>query len=268
MELGIEAVAALAAVAVLAGMLDAIAGGGGLITVPALLLAGLDPIGAVATNKLQGVFGTASATVAFARAGKIDWPSAWPMAVLAALGAIAGAVAVRIVPGAWLAGLVPLLLIGMALYFGLSPRMTDADARRRMAPALFATTVVPLVGFYDGFFGPGAGSFYMMGFVTLLGLGVVRATGQTKLLNFASNGGSLALFVAAGLVVWPVGLAMGAGALIGAQLGSRLALRFGAGLIRPLIVLVCCAVALRLLADPANPLRRMVADLVGAGWGR
>ena len=147
MELGIEAVAALAAVAVLAGMLDAIAGGGGLITVPALLLAGLDPIGAVATNKLQGVFGTASATVAFARAGKIDWPSAWPMAVLAALGAIAGAVAVRIVPGAWLAGLVPLLLIGMALYFGLSPRMTDADARRRMAPALFATTVVPLVGF-------------------------------------------------------------------------------------------------------------------------
>ena len=196
MELGIEAVAVLAAVAVVAGMLDAIAGGGGLITVPALLLAGLDPVVAVATNKLQGVFGTASATFAFARAGKIDLPSAWPMAVLAAIGAMAGAVAVRILPGAWLAGLVPLLLIGMALYFGLSPRMTDADARRRMAPALFAATVVPLVGFYDGFFGPGAGSFYMMGFVTLLGLGVVRATGQTKLLNLASNGGSLALFVA------------------------------------------------------------------------
>ena len=140
-------------------MLDAIAGGGGLITVPALLLAGLDPVVAVATNKLQGVFGTASATFAFARAGKIDWSSAWPMAVLAAIGAMAGAVAVRVLPGAWLAGLVPLLLIGMALYFGLSPRMTDADARRRMAPALFAATVVPLVGFYDGFFGPGAGSF-------------------------------------------------------------------------------------------------------------
>ena len=99
----------------------------------------------------------------------------------------------------------------------------------------------------------------MVGFVTLLGLGVVRATAHTKLANAASNLGSLALFAASGHVVWPIGLAMAVGAFLGAQIGSGLAVRLGARLIRPLLVTIACAMALRLLSNPANPLRQAVA---------
>jgi uncharacterized protein len=147
-------------------------------------------------------------------------------------------------------------MIAIAAYFGLAPKIRDEDAERRISPLAYGLTVAPIVGFYDGFFGPGAGSFYMMGMVTLLGAGIVRATGATKLLNVSSNAASLLLFILSGLVVWPVGLVMAAGSFTGAQLGSRLAIRMGAKLIRPLLILVCVAVAVRLLADPANPLRR------------
>ncbi len=263
MEIGVEVVAALAVVALCAGFFDAIAGGGGLLTVPALLLAGFDPATAVATNKLQGSFGTLSATVTFARAGRIDWAAAAPMAASAAIGAVAGAAVVGLLPSALFSAVVPFLLVGIAVYFWLGPRLDSGDARRRLSPALFAATLAPLVGFYDGVFGPGAGSFYMMGLVTLLGLDLVRATAQTKLLNASSNVASLLFFIAAGLVVWPVGLAMGACATLGAQLGSRLALRKGARLIRPLLIAVCCATALRMLLDPGNPLRRAIGQVFG-----
>jgi uncharacterized protein len=258
MEIDLVTLALLGLVGLVAGFFDAIAGGGGLMTVPALLLAGLDPVSAVATNKLQGVFGTASATLSFARAGKIAWAETAPMALMAALGAMGGALAVRVLPGGVLAGVIPVLMIAIAAYFGLAPKMRDEDAERRISPLVFGLTVAPVVGFYDGFFGPGAGSFYMMGMVTLLGAGIVRATGATKLLNVSSNAASLLLFILSGLVVWPVGLVMAAGSFTGAQLGSRLALRMGAKIIRPLLILVCVAVAVRLLADPANPLRRAV----------
>ena len=130
-----------------------------------------------------------------------------------------------------------------------------------MRPGLFALTWAPAVGFYDGVFGPGAGAFYMIGFVTLLGLGVVRATAHTKLANAASNLGSLALFAASGHVVWTIGIAMAFGAFIGAQIGSILAIRLGAKLIRPLLVTIACAMAIRLLSNPENPLRQAVMGL-------
>ena len=260
-----ELVAALFAVAVVAGCFDAIAGGGGLLTVPALLIAGLDPAAAIATNKLQGAAGTVSATVTFARRGLIAWRSALPFAAVAALASVGGALSVRLLPGRVLDGLVPLLVIGVALYFATARRMGEQDAQARLPAAAFGLAVVPAVGFYDGIFGPGAGSFYMVGFVTLLGHGVIKATAHTKLANAASNLGSLGLFAATGLIVWPLGLAMALGAVLGAQVGSRLAIRLGARLIRPLLVAISCMMALRLLANPANPLRQGLAALVGAG---
>ena len=255
MEIGFETIVTLGLVALGAGFVDSIAGGGGLLTVPALLLAGFDPVTAIATNKLQGSFGTASATFSFARAGRIDWRAVLPDGrSWRGSASMGGALAVRLMPASLLGGIVPILMIAMALYFALSPSVGDADAKSRIGPVAFTATLVPVVGFYDGFFGPGAGSFYMVGFVTLLGFGVVKALASTKALNLASNLGSLSLYIAAGLVVWPVGLVMGAASLTGAQIGSRLAIRMGARLIRPLIVIVCCAVAIRLLMDPANPL--------------
>ena len=254
-------VLALALTAVVAGVIDAVAGGGGLVTVPALLLAGFDPVSAVATNKLQGVFGAASSTVAFARAGLVDWRATLPIAAVALLGSLGGAVAIGFLPIGLLFVLMPVLLVAVAVYFAVSRGLSDADSARVIGPAAFATSVAVIVGFYDGAFGPGAGSFYMAAFVTLLGHGVLKATAQTKLVNFASNLGALAMFIALGAVVYPVGLVMAVGALLGGQLGSRLALKRGARLIRPLLVVVSAAAAIRLIFDPANPLRGAVAWL-------
>ncbi|WP_430913390.1 TSUP family transporter [Methylobacterium sp. sgz302541] len=254
-------VAGLFAVATVAGCVDAIAGGGGLITLPALILAGLDPVSAIATNKLQGSAGSTSATIAFARRGLIHWPEAWRIALAAGLASMLGALCVSLTPRSVLDAGVPILLVGIALYFAFARRMHNEDAAARITPLAFSLSVAPLVGFYDGVFGPGAGAFYMVGFVTLLGLGVVRATAHTKLANAASNLGSLALFAASGHVAWIIGLAMAAGAFLGAQIGSALAVRLGARLIRPLLVTIACAMAIRLLANPENPLRVAVLGL-------
>jgi uncharacterized membrane protein YfcA len=250
-----EVLLLLAGAAFVAGMVDAIAGGGGLITVPALLLAGLDPASAVATNKLQGVFGTASATRSYARAGHVDLPLLWPAALGAGIGALAGSLALGAVPTKWLSGAMPVVLVLVALYFALSPAIRADAGRRRIHPALFAGAVAPVIGFYDGVFGPGAGSFYLLGLVTLVGLKLLPATGGTKLLNLASNGAALLVFALSGRIVWIAGFAMAVGTLAGAWCGSQLALRAGARLIRPALVLVSLAVAAKLLSDPAHPLR-------------
>lgn len=258
-ELDLYILLSLGAVAFLAGFVDSIAGGGGLLTVPALILAGLDPIYALGTNKLQGCVASFSATVAFARARLIDWRSATPLALIAAVGGTLGTFSVEILPTHWLQLMIPILLVAVALYFALSPGIGEARIKARMPVGAFAFIVPPIVGFYDGIFGPGAGSFYMLGLVTLLGYGIIKATAHTKLLNFGSNFASMCLFAFKGYIIVPIGLTMAVGAFLGAQIGSRLAMRIGARLIRPLLVVVCCAMALRLLIDPANPLHKMMA---------
>lgn len=261
--LPLATVALLVLAATLAAALDAVAGGGGLLTVPALLLAGLDPVAAIATNKAQGAAGALSSTFAFARRGFIPWREAAPAALFAASGGLAGALAAHLSPRALLEAAIPALLIAVALYF-LRPRALRAeDSAPRLGPLAFAASAALAIGAYDGAFGPGAGSFYLLAFAGLRGLGALRATGCVKLANAASNIAALSLFALAGAVVWPVGLAMAAGAVAGAQVGARLAIRFGARAIRPLIVLVSLAMAARLLADPGNPLTASVLRLLG-----
>lgn len=260
-HLSVQLLVILFGVAFVAGTLDAIAGGGGLITLPALLLSGLSPIAALGTSKLQSTFGSVSATRAFAKRGLIDWKTAWPIGLAAGLAGIVGALCASLLSPKFLAGLVPVLLIVIAVYFGLSKALKAEDGPARLALPAFAGFIAPIVGFYDGIFGPGAGAFYMVAIVTLLGYGVLKATAHTKLANAASNVGALALFILKGAVIWPIGLAMAVGAFLGAQLGSRLAVRFGARLIRPLLVTISCAMAVKLLADPSNPLRQMAAGL-------
>src|SRR5215207_5135301 len=187
-------IAALAAISFLAGFVDSIAGGGGLLTVPALLLAGLDPAQAIATNKVQGSVAAASATYTFGRKGLIEWKKAWSFTLVAFVSSVAGALCVQFLPRAVLEVLIPVMLIAMAIYFALSRKMKDEDAHARMTALAFGLTAPVAIGFYDGIFGPGAGSFYMLAFVTLLGYGVVRATAHTKVVNFASNFGSLILY--------------------------------------------------------------------------
>jgi uncharacterized membrane protein YfcA len=245
----------LAAAGFFAGFVDSIAGGGGLITVPAMLIAGIPPLQTLGTNKVQSVFGAASATIAYARKGHVHLRTQLPMAVMAVLGGSLGAALATIVPGDVLRAIMPVLLAAIALYFALKPNLNDVDKHRRMRPFVFGLTLVPAIGFYDGVFGPGTGSFFMLSFVSLAGFGMLKATAHTKLLNFGSNVGALIIFVSFGAILWKIGLMMGVCQFLGAQLGSRLAMRTGARLIKPLLVVVCVAFTIKLLADPANPIR-------------
>ncbi len=242
----------------LAGFFDAIAGGGGLITLPALLLSGLDPVSAIATNKLQAASATVSATAAFARKRLIEWRSGWPIALMAFIGGGVGALSVSLLSKSTLEACVPVLLIITAFYFLFSPKLGNQETKAKVSALTFSTLVAPVIGFYDGVFGPGVGSFFMVSFVILLGLDLLRAMSYTKLANASSNIGALMIFMTNGAIVLPIALTMAIGAFIGAQLGARCAVRFGARLIRPLLITICCLMAIKLLWNPNNPLRQFV----------
>jgi len=233
--------------AFVAGFVDAIAGGGGLITVPALLLAGASPLEALATNKVQGTFGAGTAALTYARAGHVRPLDQLGMAAVAALAGAGGALVAHAVPAEWLRVIMPVVLVAVALFFAFKPGLTDAARVERVKPAVFVLTAVPLIAGYDGFFGPGTGSFFMLAFVMLAGFGVLKATAHTKMLNFASNLGSLGVFALSGATWWGIGFAMAAAQIGGAALGARLAMRIGARLIKPLLVVTSTGLAVRLL---------------------
>lgn len=235
--------------AFVAGFVDSIAGGGGLITLPVLLLAGASPLEALATNKVQGSFGAATAAAAYARAGHVDLRRQLPAAALAFGVGVTGAVLAHVIPTEGLRLALPVILVAIAVFFAVKPGLTDADRAARVTPAIFTATVVPFIGFYDGLIGPGAGAFYMIGFVMLAGYGVLRATAHTKLLNFASNIGGLLAFAITGAPWWIIGVAMGLAQVAGASLGARLAMRIGARLIKPLLVATSTLLAIRLLLE-------------------
>ena len=244
-----ELLGLLVLIASAAGCIDAIAGGGGLLALPALLWVGLPPLEALATNKLQGSFGTASASLRFLRHGTVDLQVLGPAAVLTFAGSAAGSwLVTRVDPGA-LAQLLPVLLVAFALYFLFSPRAGDLPSRQRLGLGAFGLLVGAGVGFYDGFFGPGTGSLFALAFVALLGYDLRRATAGTKLLNFASNLAALVVFAAGGHVVWAIGLAMAVGQWAGAWVGAHLVIRHGAQLVRPLLVAVSLLLSLRLLVQ-------------------
>ncbi|WPL18822.1 Sulfite exporter TauE/SafE [Thiorhodovibrio winogradskyi] len=237
----------LVALALVSGAIDAIAGGGGLLTIPALLWVGLPPVVALATNKAQAVFGSFAATAHFARQGMIKPLQAWRAVLATFIGAGVGALLVQHLASDLLEQLIPLLLIGFALYFGLSPRAADIDSRQRLGATSFALLIGFGVGFYDGFFGPGTGTFFAAGYVALLGYHLRRATAHAKLLNFTSNLAALLVFAAGGHVIWALGLLMAGGQLLGGWFGAHLVLRHGARLVRPVLVAVSLVISIKLL---------------------
>lgn len=247
MELEPLILLALVGVGLLAGFVDAIAGGGGLITIPALLSIGMPPVLAFGTNKVQSVIGTGMAAWTYWRKGLVDIGALLP-AIAAAFGAgFLGAFVVKRIDVSVLNYAVPVALIVIALYFMFAPKLTDSDRHARLSFVLFVPVMGFAIGFYDGIFGPGTGSFLTMGFVTLFGLGLTRAAGHTKFVNLASNLGGLALFIPSGDVIWSAAAAMAVGQLVGGYLGAMTGIRFGARLIRPLVVVVSIAMAIRLL---------------------
>lgn len=249
LELSTEVLLFLLAAGFVAGFIDSIAGGGGLITLPALLLAGVPPVTALATNKVQGLFGAGMAALTYARRGHVNLRRQIRPALLSFAAALLGALCVNALPTELIRLVLPVLLVAIALFFALKPGLDDTDRHQRLTPFVFSLTFVPLIGFYDGLLGPGTGAFFMLAFVAMAGHGVLKATAHTKLLNFASNVGGLAGFLIVLSPLWFIGLAMGAAQIAGAYVGSSLASRIGSRLIKPLLVIASSAMALKLITD-------------------
>ena len=241
-----------------AGFIDAIVGGGGLIQVPALLavLPEALPATLLGTSKLAGSFGTASAAVHYARNIDLPWRRLLPAAAVALIASVAGAATVSRLPAALFRPLVPVLLSAVLLYTLLNRRLGErhapvAASGRREAGSL---ALLAGIGFYDGFFGPGAGSLLMLLFVRMYGFDFLHAAAAARVVNLFTNVSALAWFGAHGAMLWPLGLAMAAANLAGAQLGTRLALRRGRSLVRGLFLLVVAALIARTAWVALRPL--------------
>lgn len=251
-ELGIGLLAFVVSAAFLAGWVDAVVGGGGLIQLPALLLVpGLSPVQALATNKLASVAGTATSSITYVRRVRPDLRTAVPMALTAGIGAVAGAGVATVLPGSVFKPVIVVALIAVALFTALRPTLgRDAllrhHGRRHLLTALAAGCAI---GFYDGMIGPGTGTFLVIALVSLLGYDFLQASASAKIVNFATNLGALALFIPHGAVLWQLGLVLGAANMTGSYLGSRMAIAKGSGFIRVVFLVVVSALILKLGFD-------------------
>ena len=211
-DVGLEILLLLFVIGAVAGWVDTIAGGGGLITTPALLLTGAPPAAVVATNKLQGAFGTFTATFYFIRQDLLPIRSNLWTVVTVCIASILGGIVLTWIDATYLSYFMPILLIILGLYFLFFATDLDKPRPARMSQKQYASTVAPALGFYDGFFGPGTGSFMAMSLVTLRGLPIKDATVHAKLFNLSSNVASLVYFIFFGNIIWPLGFAMVGGA--------------------------------------------------------
>jgi len=231
----------------MAGFIDSIAGGGGIITLPALLAVGIPPHQALATNKLQGTFGSFTSTLNYARLGMMNPKKLLTGIIFTLIGASVGSIVVQYFPADKLEGLIIVMLIIIFIYTALSPKLGFEAKPHKMNHSLFYVIFGLLIGFYDGFFGPGTGNFWTMALILLLGLNMKEATAQTKLFNFMSNIASLSVFIFSGLVIWKYGITMGFGQMLGAFAGSTLVHKREIGFIRVFFLIVVGATILKLL---------------------
>ena len=232
-----------------AGFVDAVAGGGGLITVPALLWAGLPVQSALGTNKMQSSCGTLLAVIRYARAGLVTWNEVRLAVAITFAFAVLGTWAVTLLSAGVLKMIVPWLLLTVAVYALLSPRLGLERAHARLSATAFAWLSGISLGFYDGFFGPGTGSFWTIALLTLRGMELTRATAFTKVVNLASNLAALMVFLAAGTVNGRIALVMIVGQLIGARLGSGMVIKHGTRFVRTVFLIVVFALTTKLLWD-------------------
>ena len=233
----------LFAASLLAGFIDAMAGGGGLITLPALLAAGLPPQLALGTNKFQSSFGSFSASLHFIRKGHADWKTARTGVIFTFIGAAFGAWLVTMLPSGLLSKVIPFLLLGIVVYFIFSPDLGKLDKKPKIPHMQFFIPAGMVLGFYDGFFGPGTGSFWAVALMLICGYNMVKATAYTKIMNFTSNIASLLVFLVKGQVFFQIGIVMAIGQFTGARLGSSMVIKNGSRIIRPVfITAVLCIV--------------------------
>lgn len=245
MTISVLVLASLGAVGLTAGFVDTIAGGGGLLTVPSLLLAGLPPVAALATNKLQSSSGTATASLTLIAKRQVLFEEL-PLPFAASFtGSLLGCLLVQHIGSQSLNVVIPAVLGGIALYYLWNRQAGLHAGPSRLSQVAYSASIIPIIGFYDGFFGPGTGSFFGLAGVALRGQTLLRSTSQAKLLNFSSNLAALMAYLAHGHIIWLIGVVMVAGQIAGAWLGTHAMIRGGARLIRPLVVIMCLAMLAR-----------------------
>ena len=233
----------------LAGFVDAVVGGGGLVMVPALFAAfpAAPPATLLGTNKAASVWGTAMATWQYSRRVQVRWGAMLPAAGAGFVGSFAGAWAVTIMSADFLRKLLPLVLLGVLAY-----TLAKKDLGRHHTPrytgrqeVLIASLVGVTIGFYDGFFGPGTGSFFVFLFVRLLGYDFLNASASAKLLNCATNIAAILLFAAKGHVWWHFAVTLAVANVVGSLLGTHLALKHGTGFVRGIFIVVVSILILK-----------------------
>ena len=232
-------------VALVAGFIDTLAGGGGLIVLPALILAGLPPLQALGTNKLQGSMGTFTATLMMLKHRRVRWSAVRRIMLTAFVGAASGSIAVQFIDPGFLRFIIPLVLVLIGVYFLFAGKLLETHTQARIREPVYRNVIVPAIGGYDGMFGPGTGSFFALSGVALQGRTLLDATAVAKTLNFATNLASLCVFLIAGQIAWVAGLIMMAGQAAGAWLGSHILFRINPQYLRVAIVLICLGMLAR-----------------------
>lgn len=247
MDFSFELLGLLALVAVAAGFIDAIAGGGGLLTIPALLFTGMSPVQAIATNKLQACFGSFTATRFFIKKNLVSpIKQRWGI-FAAATGAVLGAIAIQLFDSKLLIIALPYALILIAIYLVIAKNFGKTEEKEKLSESKFNASFITGIGFYDGFFGPGTGTFFTISYCKMRALDLIKATAHAKLMNFTTNIVSLIIFIISDQILWQAGLAMAIGQIIGARLGAATAIKQGTQFIRYMTVAVCIAMSISLL---------------------
>ncbi len=241
----IELLSFLFFVSVIAGLLDTLAGGGGLISVPALILSGIPPLAALGTNKLQGSMGTATASYMMLKNKKISWGNVKYLMFTAFIGAVFGTIVVQFINTDVLTFVIPIVLLFIAIYFLISPKPVETHGEPKLTNKMYKNIVIPFIGYYDGMFGPGTGSFFALSGVSCQGHDLITSTAIAKPLNFATNIASLIVFLIAGHIVWVVGILMMLGQVLGAWLGSHCLFKINPAYLRGIVVLMCSGMLIK-----------------------
>lgn len=238
-----------------AGWIDAVVGGGGLLQLPALLLIpGIAPVQALATNKLASVFGTATSSVTYYRRAKPDIRTALPMAGIALVGSFGGAAVATVLPPAAFKPIIVVALLAVAIFTVFKPEMGAATKLRFAGHKhhIMAGAAGLVIGFYDGMIGPGTGTFLVITLVALMGYDFLQASAKAKIVNLTTNIGALLLFIPHGSVLWLLGGILAVANVAGSYLGSRMAVARGAKFIRVVFLVVVVALIGKLGVDVWN----------------
>lgn len=235
-----------------AGWIDAVVGGGGLLQLPVLLMVpGITPVQALATNKLGSVFGTTTSAITYYRRVHPDLRTALPMAVVALAGSFGGAIVATLLPAEVIKPVIVLALIGVAVFTAARPQLgRDSGLRYSGRRHLVVALVIGLViGFYDGVLGPGTGTFLVISLVAVLGYDFLQGSAKAKIVNLFTNLGAIAFFLPSGHILLGLGLILGVANMIGGYLGARMAIQRGSGFIRIVFLVVVFVLIARLGYD-------------------